>query len=53
MSPKEKQSREAAISYLMKEMGFTRQQSLASIKELEVFGLIKFNAKGDFMLREV
>lgn len=53
MTPKEKASREAIISFLMKQTGFTRQETLASIKELESFGLIGFHSNGDFRLKEV
>jgi hypothetical protein len=53
MLSKEKQSREAIISFLMKETGSTRKETLKILKELETFGLIAFNSKGDFRLREV
>ncbi|HEM3504885.1 TPA: hypothetical protein U1B13_000820 [Streptococcus suis] len=53
MSPKEKEAREAIILFLMKQTGFTRKETLASLKELESFGLIGFNANGDFRLKEV
>ncbi|AML46723.1 TPA: hypothetical protein U2C50_000430 [Streptococcus suis] len=53
MSPKEKESREAIISFLMKQTGLTRQETITSITELESFGLISFNSKGDFRLKEV
>ena len=52
MSPKEKETREAILSFLMKETGLTRQETMISIKELESFGLIGFNSKGDFRLKE-
>ncbi len=52
MSPKEKETREAILSFLMKETGLTRQETMVSIKELESFGLIGFNSKGDFRLKE-
>ncbi|KGM37013.1 hypothetical protein [Streptococcus sinensis] len=50
---KEKISREVIIQFLMRETGLTRQETTASIKELESFGLIGFNSKGDFRLKEV
>ncbi|WP_187759370.1 hypothetical protein [Streptococcus sanguinis] len=53
MTPNEKKSREAIIAFLMKETGSTRKQTLENMKELESFGLIGFNSKGDFRLREV
>ena len=53
MSPKEKKSREAIMSFLMKETGSTRKETIEILKELETFGLIGFNTKGAFRLREV
>jgi hypothetical protein len=53
MPAKEKQSREAIISFLMKETGSTRKETLEVLKELETFGLIAFNSKGAFRLREI
>ncbi len=53
MSPKEKKSREAIISFLMKETGATRKDTLKNLKELEKFGLVAFNSNGDFRLKEV
>ena len=50
---KEKISREVIIQFLMRETGLTRQETMASIKELESFGLIGFNSKGDFRSKEV
>ena len=50
---KEKISREVIIQFLMRETGLTRQETMASIKELESFGLIGFNSNGDFRLKEV
>ena len=40
MSSKEKETRELIISFLMKQTGITRQESIENIKELESFGLI-------------
>lgn len=53
MPSKEKQSREAIISFLMRETGSTRKETLEVLKELETFGLIAFNSKGAFRLREI
>ncbi|KXU01791.1 hypothetical protein SCODD09_00971 [Streptococcus constellatus] len=53
MLPKEKESREAILSFLMKETGLPREKALASVSELESFGLIGFKSNGDFKLREV
>ena len=53
MSPNEKESREAIISFLMKKTGSTRQDTIANIEEMESFGLISFNSKGEFRLKEV
>lgn len=53
MSPKESASREAVIAFMMKQVGFSRQEAIENIKELEIFGLISFNSKGDFRMREV
>jgi hypothetical protein len=50
---KERISREMIIQFLMKETGSTRKEIIASIEELEVFGLIGFNVNGDFRLKEV
>ena len=54
MSPKEKRNPERLLfSFLMKETGATRKETLENLKELEAFGLIRFNSKGAFRLREV
>ena len=37
----------------MKETGSTRKETIEILKELETFGLIGFNTKGAFRLREV
>ncbi|EFU63912.1 MULTISPECIES: hypothetical protein [Streptococcus] len=50
---KERISREMIIQFLMKETGSTRKEIIASIEELEAFGLIGFNVNGDFRLKEV
>ena len=50
---KERISREMIIQFLMKETGSIRKEIIASIKELEAFGLIGFNVNGDFRLKEV
>ncbi|WP_171019051.1 MULTISPECIES: hypothetical protein [Streptococcus] len=50
---KERISREMIIQFLMKETGSTRKEIIASIGELEAFGLIGFNVNGDFRLKEV
>ena len=50
---KERISREMIIQFLMKETGSTRKEVIASIGELEAFGLIGFTMKGDFRLKEV
>ena len=51
MLSKEKESREAILSFLMKETGLPQEN--ARISELESFGLIGFNSNGDFRLRKV
>ena len=53
MTSKERETREMIISFLMKQTGITRQELIANIKELESFGLIAFNSKGDLRFREV
>ncbi len=53
MTRKEKESREAIVSFLMKQTGLTRKETIVSITELESFGLIGFNSKGDFRVKEV
>lgn len=53
MSSKEKETRELIISFLMKQTGRTRQESIDNIAELESFGLISFNSKGDLRFKEV
>ncbi|EPW95961.1 MULTISPECIES: hypothetical protein [Streptococcus] len=53
MSSKEKQIREAIIRLLMCEVNLSREESRASLKELEEYGLVKFNSNGEFLLREV
>ena len=53
MLSKEKESREAILSFLMKETGLPQENALASISELESFGLIGFNSNGDFRSRKV
>ena len=53
MTAKEKATRELIISFLMKQTGITRQELIDNIKELESFGLIAFNSKGDLRFREV
>lgn len=53
MTSKERETRELIISFLMKQTGITRQESIDNIKELESFGLITFNSKGDLRFREV
>jgi len=50
---KERISREMIIQFLMKETGSTRKEVIASIEELEAFGLIGFTMNGDFRLKEV
>lgn len=50
---KERISREMIILFLMKETGSIRKEIIASIEELEAFGLIGFNMNGDFRLKEV
>lgn len=50
---KERISREMIIQFLMKETGSTRQEIIATIGELESFGLIGFTVNGDFRLKEV
>ncbi|HGD2217705.1 TPA: hypothetical protein ACIN0K_000774 [Streptococcus agalactiae] len=50
---KERQSREAIILFLMKATGLSRQDTIVNVKELEQFGLISFNSKGEFRMREV
>lgn len=53
MTLKEKQSREAVILFLMKATGLSRQETIVNVKELEQFGLINFNSKGEFRMREI
>ena len=53
MSKQEKRTREVIIQFLMRENGLSRKETVASIKELEAFGLIGFNSNGDFRLKEV
>lgn len=53
MSKQEKRTREVIIQFLMRENGLSRKETVASIKELEAFGLIVFNSNGDFRLKEV
>ncbi len=53
MSRQEKRTREVIIQFLMRENGLSRKETVASIKELEAFGLIGFNSNGDFRLKEV
>lgn len=53
MTSKERETRELIISFLMKQTGITRQESIDNIKELESFGLITFNSKGGLRFREV
>lgn len=53
MSKQEKRTREVIIQFLMRENGLSRKETIASIKELEAFGLIGFNSNGDFRLKEV
>ena len=53
MSRQEKRTRELIIQFLMRENGLSRKETVASIKELEAFGLIGFNSNGDFRLKEV
>ncbi len=50
---KERISREMIIQFLMKETGSTCQEIIASVRELESFGLIGFTVNGDFRLKEV
>ena len=52
MTAKEKETRELIISFLMKQTGIS-QELIDNIKELESFGLIAFNSKGDLRFREV
>lgn len=51
MTSKEKETRELIVSFLMKQTGITRQELIDNIKELESFGLIAFNSKGDLRFR--
>lgn len=53
MTRQEKRTREVIIQFLMRENGLSRKETVASIKELEAFGLIGFNSNGDFRLKEV
>lgn len=53
MSRQEKRTREVIIQFLMRENGLSRKETVASIKELEAFGLIRFNSNGSFGLKEV
>lgn len=53
MSRQEKRTREVIIQFLMRENGLSGKETVASIKELEAFGLIGFNSNGDFRLKEV
>lgn len=53
MTSNEKETRELIISFLMKQTGRTRQESMDNIKEMESFGLISFNSKGDLRFRRV
>lgn len=53
MSRQEKRTREVIIQFLMRENGLSRKETVASIKELQAFGLIGFNSNGDFRLKEV
>ena len=48
-----KNSREVIISFLMEQTGLSRQETVASIEELEAFGLVGFASNGDFRLKEV
>lgn len=53
MSKQEKRTREVIIQFLMRENGLSRKETIASVKELEAFGLIQFNSNGGFRLKEV
>jgi hypothetical protein len=53
MSRQEKRTREVIIQFLMRENGLSRKETVASVKELEAFGLIQFNSNGGFRLKEV
>ena len=53
MTRQEKRTREVVIQFLMRENGLSRKETVASIKELEAFGLIRFNSTGGFRLKEV
>ena len=53
MTNKEQQVREAIINFLVCELNISREESIASLKELEEYGLVKINSNGEFLLREV
>ena len=53
MTPGERKSREAVISFLIEQTGLSRQEAITSVEELEAFGLIGFGSNGDFRLKEV